>query len=70
MLRVLHMTDFSHGFRTLNDEEVGHFQKWTENNYRAGQPISETWHPVVREHAERLTRQHDRRRQADETQKL
>ena len=63
------MSRFDYGFRTLDDSEVQTFQAWTVANYRPGEPISETWHPVVREHAERITRQHNRRR-ADEMPRM
>lgn len=35
--------------RELNAAEEREFRQWARTNYKAGQPIDETWHPVVQE---------------------
>jgi hypothetical protein len=35
-------------FRKLSPEETIQFTDWATTNYKAGDPIPLTWHPVVR----------------------
>lgn len=41
-------------FKSLTDREEKKFREWAQKNYRPGDPIPETWHPVVREECMRI----------------
>ena len=36
-------------FRDLSLKEISEFKKWARENYKAGDVISEVWHPVIKE---------------------
>ncbi len=36
-------------FRELDEKETKEFRQWARDNYRAGQPANECWHPIVRD---------------------
>ena len=36
-------------FRELTNKEAIEFRKWARENYDLGEPISNLWHPIVRD---------------------
>lgn len=41
-------------FRKLSEKEAGKFRAWARENYQPGSPVSEVWHPVVREECAKI----------------
>ena len=41
-------------FRKLDDKETEEFKQWARDNYKAGEPVSELWHPAVRDECKRI----------------
>lgn len=41
-------------FRDLEPWEEEEFRKWARKEYQAGDPISDLWHPVVRDECEKI----------------
>jgi hypothetical protein len=41
-------------FRDLSDEEATEFRQWTRNNYKRGDAINPTWHPVTQDECKKM----------------
>ncbi len=41
-------------FKKLSEAEAKEFREWARENYKAGEAISQAWHPVVQEECARI----------------
>ena len=44
-------------FRPLDPEDEAKFRQWARANYKAGDPVSPLWHPVVRNECDKINRE-------------
>lgn len=41
-------------WRDLNDAEEMEFRQWARDNYKKGEAVNETWHPIVKDECHKI----------------